>query len=115
MSQWDNSHRFLLLPELKIISHWNPSKYRNYYRVDKESSFEVCPKCATKSTSVHDRRWVKICDQPIRGAGMYLRIRKRRFRCPNCKSVFTRIGGFKMRQKHPIAEQYKFSPKLLAA
>jgi transposase len=89
MSQWENTSRLLLLPELKLIQHLNPSKYRNYYRVDKESEFEVCPKCATPSRSVHDRRWVKVCDQPIRGSGVYLRIRKRRFRCPGCKSVFT--------------------------
>jgi transposase len=89
MSHWENTSRLLLLPELKLIQHLNPSKYRNYYRVDKESAFEVCPKCATPSRSVHDRRWVKVCDQPIRGSGVYLRIRKRRFRCPGCKSVFT--------------------------
>jgi transposase len=64
-------------------------RFRNIYRVRKESEFEVCPKCATKSTSVHDRRWVKIQDHPIRGSGVYLHVQKRRFRCPNCKAVFT--------------------------
>lgn len=89
MSQWENTARFLLLPELNLIEHQNPSKFRNIYRVRKESAFEVCPKCATQSRSVYDRRWVKVADQPIRGSGVSLRIFKRRFRCPNCKCVFT--------------------------
>lgn len=89
MSQWNSTERFLLLPELKLLNHSNPSKYRNYYSTQKESEFEVCPKCATPSKSVHDRRWVKIVDQPIRGSGVYLKVLKRRFRCFDCKKVFT--------------------------
>jgi transposase len=89
MSPADATESFILLPELKLISFWNPRRYRNVYRVRKESDFEVCPKCATKSFSVHDRRKVKIKDHPIRGSGVYLEVLKRRFRCPKCKSVFT--------------------------
>ena len=89
MSQWENNDSFILLPELKLLSHWSPGRYRNNYRVKKESAFEICPKCATPSRSVHDRRWVKISDHPIRGVGICLHILKRRFRCLNCKKVFT--------------------------
>ncbi len=86
---WENTSKFILLPELKLINHWQQDTYRNNYRCVKESSFEVCPKCATKAYSVHDRRWVRIKDQPIRGVGVGLWVLKRRFRCPNCKKVFT--------------------------
>lgn len=89
MSPADATESFILLPELKLISVWNPQRFRNHYRCEKVSTFEVCPKCATKSSSVHDRRWVKVIDHPIRGSGVYLEVLKRRFRCPNCKSVFT--------------------------
>ena len=89
MSQEDISQRFLLLPELKVLTRWSPVKYRSHYKTVKESTFEVCPKCASICRSVHDRRWVKISDQPIRGSGVYLHILKRRFRCGKCKSVFT--------------------------
>jgi transposase len=89
MSQWESTSRFILLPELKVIRHFSPSKFRNEYKAEKVSAFEVCPRCATPSTSVHDRRWVRIMDQPIRGSGVYLRVLKRRFRCSNCKKVFT--------------------------
>lgn len=87
--QWKSTSKFILLPELKIITHWQTDKFRTQYKCAKESEFEVCPKCATKSYSVHDRRWVKVQDQPIRGSGIYLNILKRRFRCPGCKKVFT--------------------------
>ena len=60
MSQWDHNDNFILLPELKLLSHWKPSRYRNTYRVKKESDFEVCPRCATPAKSVYDRRWVSL-------------------------------------------------------
>lgn len=80
---------FLLCKDLKVINHWFLGRHQTFLKVEKKSQFEVCPKCATKSSSVHDRRWVKIKDAPIRGTGIQLQIRKRRFRCPGCKSVFT--------------------------
>jgi transposase len=86
---WESTQNFILLPELKLLTHWQSSKFRTHYKCVKDSEFEVCPKCATKSYSVHDRRWVKIQDQPIRGSGIQLRVLKRRFRCPGCKKVFT--------------------------
>jgi transposase len=89
MSRPDHISKLVLLPELKLITYWCPEKYRTHYRVEKKSDFEVCPRCAVKSYSVHDRRWVEIADHPIRGAGIYLHILKRRFRCPTCKKVFT--------------------------
>jgi transposase len=87
--KWNSTSKFILLPELKIISHWQTDKFRTQYKCAKESEFEVCPKCAVKSYSVHDRRWIKVQDAPIRGSGIYLKILKRRFRCPQCKKVFT--------------------------
>jgi transposase len=86
---WKTTADFILLPELKIITHWQSDKFRTRYKCEKESEFEVCPRCAVKCYSVHDRRWVEVEDQPIRGSGVKIRIRKRRFRCPQCKKVFT--------------------------
>jgi transposase len=55
---------------------------------------------------VHDRRRVKVQDQPIRGIGVYLEILKRRFRCPNCKSVFTEpVNG--IRKGFKTTERYR--------
>lgn len=87
--QWELNNRLVLLPELNLINQWQQSKFRTHYKCRKESSFEICPKCAVKSDSVHDRRWVKVKDQPIRGSGIVLHVLKRRFRCPSCKKVFT--------------------------
>ncbi len=65
------------------------NKFSYNYQCVKESEFEVCPKYAVRSYSVHDRRWVRVKDQPVRGMGVKLHILKRRFRCPTCKKVFT--------------------------
>jgi transposase len=103
---WETTSKFILLPELKLLTHWQSSKFRTHYKCMKESEFEVCPKCATKSYSVHDRRWVKIQDQPIRGSGIQLQVLKRRFRCPGCKKVFTEpLNG--IRKGFKTTERYR--------
>jgi transposase len=57
---------------------------------------EVCPKCATPSSSRYDRRSVVVKDSPIRGQAIYLEIRKRRFFCKPCQKPFTEyIPGIK--------------------
>ena len=89
-----------------MLTHWQSHKFRTHYKCAKESKFEVCPKCATKSYSVHDRRWVKIQDQPIRGSGIQLQVLKRRFRCPGCKKVFTEpLSG--VRKGHKTTERFR--------
>ncbi len=87
--EWESTAKFILLPELKLLTHWQSQKFRTHYKCQKESEFEVCPRCAVRCFSVHDRRWVKVQDQPIRGSGIYLKVLKRRFRCPSCRKVFT--------------------------
>lgn len=109
--RWKSTSDFILLPELKIITHWQSDKFRTHYKCTKNSPFEICPKCAVKSYSVHDRRWVTIEDQPIRGSGIKLRILKRRFRCPSCKKVFTEPvagvqKGFKTTHRFRLGVQW---------
>lgn len=109
--KWKTTSKLILLPELKILTQWQSEKFRTHYKCQKESEFEVCPKCATKSFSVHDRRWVKVQDQPIRGSGVALHILKRRFRCPGCKKVFTEPvqgvrKGFKTTQRYRLGIQW---------
>ncbi len=102
----ESTNKFILLPELKMLAHWQSNKFRTNYQCVKESEFEVCPKCAVKSYSVHDRRWVVVQDQPIRGSGVFLKVLKRRFRCPQCKKVFTEpVGG--IRKGHKTTERYR--------
>ena len=81
--------RFNLLPELNLDSMHKLGKHRIIFNVSKTSGFEVCPKCATKSHRVYDHREVKVQDEPLRGRKITLLIRKRRFECPRCLSVFT--------------------------
>lgn len=101
---WNSTLRFILLPELKMMTHWQSQKFRTHYKCAKDSTFEICPKCAVKSFTVHDRRWIVVKDQPIRASGVRLHVLKRRFRCPECKKVFTEPvsgirKGFKTTQR----------------
>lgn len=80
--------QFVILPELKLTSH-KVVKGTTQLTTVKVSDFEVCPRCATPSKSIYDRRIVSIKDAPIRGRGFQLKIVKRRFSCKPCKKPFT--------------------------
>jgi transposase len=79
----------LLLPGLRFVKeeHNKVNKFRVIH-CEKVSEFEVCPKCATKCSTVYDHVNVEIRDAPIRNRSVILKIRKRRFLCKSCKSVF---------------------------
>ena len=89
-------NKFLSLPEVIISKKRNRDHNIIEFEARKVSPFEVCPKCATKCNKVYDHVNVKIKDTPIRNKMVYLIIKKRRFRCTNCKSVFREpIQGIK--------------------
>jgi len=82
--------RRLLLPELKFRRSWRkPGTGTLGVEVEKESSHEVCPRCATVSRSVYDRRVVRVRDAPMRDLSVRLYVRKRRFACRPCGRPFT--------------------------
>ena len=86
----------LVLPELKLLRVIKISHKTLHYHCVKKTTWEVCRKCPTKSYSVHDHRDVTIREAKLHNKNIRLIIRKRRFRCPRCKSVFTEIiGGIK--------------------
>lgn len=81
--------RFILLPELKMTACHPDGIGYTAFHAEKVSEMEVCPRCATPSTSVYDSRIVTIKDAPVRGRRVKLFIKKRRFRCRVCKRPFT--------------------------
>jgi len=80
----------LLLPELRLLKTRDPwGSGKMELTVEKTSPMEVCPKCATPSSSVYDRRWARVRDANIRHRRVWLHIRKRRFSCKTCRKPFT--------------------------
>ena len=73
-------NKLFSLPELKFTNKRNLTNHIIQFDAYKLSEFEVCPKCATKATKIHDHVFVHIKDVPIRDKIVYLRIRKRRLR-----------------------------------
>lgn len=96
----------ITLPDLKILNVQKISNSHYHYQCQKSTEWEVCRKCPTKSYSVHDHRIVKIKDQKLRNKNITLLVKKRRFRCPRCKHVFTEaINGIKV--GHRTSERYR--------
>ena len=82
--------RRLLLPELKFLRSWRkPGTAHLGVKAEKQSEFEVCPRCATPSRTVYDHRVVSIRDAPMRDLAVRLLIRKRRLSCRPCGRPFT--------------------------
>ena len=89
MQAFKSLERFLFLPELELIKISTERRTLTEYYLDKVSKFEVCPKYATPSHSIYDRRTVRIRDEAIRNKRALLVIRKRRFWCKKCYKPFT--------------------------
>jgi len=100
--------RFVLLPELNLVSWEKSAPGINACRARKISKFEICPKCAKPSQTVYDTRKVKLRDAPIRGTDVLLTVEKRRFYCRSCKRPFTEpLAGVKKGRR--TTERYRRS------
>jgi transposase len=98
--------RFLLLPELSLISHSRKSYHRDgtgletLELVKSRPKFEVCPKCATPATAYYDKRKCVVKDEPLRNSEVRLVIHKHRWWCKRCKKPFTEpVSGILPRRK----------------
>jgi len=96
----------IILPNLKLNKVLKISSSQYQYLLEKTTSWEVCRKCPSKSYSVHDTRTVTIRHAKLGNKHITMKIKKRRFRCPNCKCVFTEvIDGIK--QGFRTTERYR--------
>lgn len=101
----DSFSRSLLLPELRWLEA-RPGSGGTELFAEKVSAMEVCPRCATPSRSVYDRRWVRLKDDPIRTRQTTLWVHKRRFSCATCKRPFTEpLPG--VRKGYRTTERYR--------
>jgi transposase len=82
--------RTLLLPELSLITFRRIPDTRVVEVVAaKRTEIEICPRCATPSSTGYDRRRVRVRDAPFRSLQVWLLIDKRRLWCKPCKKPFT--------------------------
>lgn len=106
MSAMEILEKFIFLPDLTLLKVSSPSRAGAEYHLEKNSEFEVCPKCATPSSSTYDHRIVKVKDEPIRGKHATLIIRKRRLWCDPCAKPFTEpVSGISKRGR--LTERFK--------
>lgn len=79
----------MLPKELKFISS---KTYRNghLWEVFKvRNDFEICPRCASKSSVRCGRVKVTVREAPLREKPLWLRIQKHRYYCKSCRKPFT--------------------------
>jgi len=96
----------LLLPELRFLGAKPTGFQQLTLQSEKTSSVEVCPRCATASSSIYDHRTVRVKDSPVRNEQMFIEIRKRRFFCAPCRKPFTEpVPG--IRKGGRVTERYR--------
>lgn len=67
---------------------------------------QICPRCKTTTSRVHDYRLQIIKDLPIRGKEVYLFLKKRRYVCPACGKRFYEKYSFLPRYAHFTSDVY---------
>jgi transposase len=101
----DTLTRNVLLPELELE---NISRIKLHLKlgVRKKPMPEVCPRCATLSTTGYDRRRIRLKDAPLRNRAVTLWLTKRRLFCKPCKKPFTEpVPG--VRKGRRTTERYR--------
>ena len=98
-----------LLPELRLLNYFRYTSATQHLVAEKRRpKQEICPKCATPSSSFYDKRWVLVRDEPLRGIDTKLRILKRRYYCKTCRKPFTEpISG--IMPKRRTTQRYRRS------
>ena len=94
----------ILLPELALKKFYFSKDHYQIHVVTQAWGSRpdggVCTGCATLSLNVYDHRVIRVKDEPLRGKPVWLRIKKRRFHCQNCKKIFSEpIQGIMPRRR----------------
>jgi len=89
MEAHDYLIRGLLLPELNLKAVVRLSPSTRLWVTEKDRRGAVCPKCATLSLTLYDRRKIKLLDQPVQGKKIVLEVVKHRYFCKQCRRPFT--------------------------
>jgi transposase len=104
--QESNLTQLIGLPEVQLTSFVRAPRGQEFCFAEKKSLIEICPKCASPSSTIYDHRMVKVHDAPIRGSDVWMKIKKRRFYCKTCKKPFTEpIPG--IRKGKRTTERYR--------
>jgi len=104
----DNDIRISLrLPQLRVLEQRQRDgliEVEVMYR----RPYAICPSCGYHTRNVHDCRRQKKLDIPLHGQTLILVLHRRRFRCPECRKVFTEpdeICGWRRRTTQRLRRQ----------
>ncbi len=94
------------IPEIIILDQKEESTHFDI-RVMYRQSEAVCPRCGQTTSKVHDSREQWKQDRRLRDKPVFLKLMKRRFRCPWCQKVWTEpdeVFGPRRRSTHRFRE-----------
>lgn len=80
--------RKLLGLEDVIVTDFEETPQSIDINIEMPRRIHICPRCGQSTDRIHDYRLQIVRDAPIRTKPVYLYLRKRRYRCPDCGKRF---------------------------
>ncbi len=84
-----NLTRFVLGNEFELVEMKQLSNGNVWVVRKRRKPFEVCPKCATPSTTQAGRCKATLRDEPLRSRALFIEVHKHRYFCKTCRKPFT--------------------------
>ena len=83
----DNTAKLVGLKDV-IVKQVDEEKNRHSITIELPRKVHECPQCGCQTRAIHDYRMLNIRDLNAFGKQTILRLRKRRYRCPDCGKRF---------------------------
>ena len=89
----DNTAKLVGLKDV-IVKQVDEEKNRHSITIELPRKVHECPQCGCQTRAIHDYRMLNIRDLNAFGKQTILRLRKRRYRCPDCGKRFYGENSF---------------------
>lgn len=99
--------RKLLGLEDVIVTDFEETPQSIDINIEMPRRIHICPRCGQSTDRIHDYRLQIVRDAPIRTKPVYLYLRKRRYRCPDCGKRFYENVPF-------VPKYYQVTSQLIA-
>ena len=104
------------IPNVKVCSASQNERGDYIITVESTQNGTVCQHCGRKITKFNGRgRWIKLRHLPILGHRVYIRLRPKRYECPDCdgKTTTQRLDWYESKSPHTKAYDHQVMVQLV--
>lgn len=82
------------IESIKVINYHFITEDEIVIDVENKIKKAVCPDCGTITEKIHQSHWYRVRDIPMSANHVFLNVNHRRFKCCQCKKVFSELLDF---------------------